>query len=250
MAEVFKLPRRTTVLDFLPYQTKARVNLDYYEDEGTHSDTGVRIEEGKSSTLIVNQSLGFPARNFSIGSLGLTIGEVYSVRVRRKNQTGWGQWSHRLREILFSNDLLLPPNVTRGEPIDTIAQTIPTTPDFIGAASLQRDLIEHKMQTGHRWRRLKHTSSRYAARMKWTGLTLTERNTLVSFLEARMDAIEPFSTNDFVHGTRIWYTRRGQIHIEQLAPTIYGVQIEADQSKGIRNWTVELSTVGGPDTIL
>lgn len=250
MAEIIALPRRATILNFTPYETKARVNIDYYEDEGTPEDEGFRIEEGKGSTIIVDATTGFSSRNFTISALNLAIGEIYSLRVRRKNETGWGPWSNRFRSIVETDKILLPPNATTGEPLSDTAQPIPFTPDFIGAATIQRDLVEHRMETGQRWRRLKHTSARYSARMKWSGLVTADKNTLVAFLEARLNAIEPFETNDFVHGTRRWFTQRGTIQIEQLAPTVYGVQINADESKALRFWTVGASTVGGPDKIL
>lgn len=250
MAETIRKPDPPTVLQFLPYETKAFVATDYYEQEGTHLDTGYRIEEGKGSVIIVDSTLGFGARNFTISALNLTVGQVYSLRVRHKNETDWSGYSARYRTIVEADGFLLPPNVAKGEPLGDTDQTIPFTPDFVGQAPLQRALIEHRMQTGHRWRRLKDTGARYSARMKWVGLTIAQKNTLVSFLEARLDAAEPFLTNDFVHGTRRWFTRHGSIHFEKLAPPFYGVQIDADQSKAVRFWTVGSSAIGGPDPII
>lgn len=250
MAEVIRKPDAPTILRFQVYETKARANTDYYEQEGTHLDTGYRIWKGKSSINIVDGTLGFGTRVFSIGALNLTVGELYTLRVRWKNETDWSFWSYPYRAILEASDFVLPPNIAKGEPLNAAAQPLPFVPDFIGQASLQRDVIDHRLQTGQRWRRLKHTAARYSARMKWVGLTISERNTLVSFLEARLDAAEPFETNDFVHGARRWFTRRGSIQYEKLAPPFYGVQIEADQSKAVRFWTVGLSDVGGPDPII
>lgn len=248
---LIRAPDRPTVLHFQPYNGRARVccsPFTVFNDEGTHIDTEIAIDRVDPFATVDQRTLGFGASNFTITGLSLQIATLYRCRVRNKNEVGFGKWSLP-NAGLIPADLSLPEINVPIEPVPETALVIPITPTFQASTEELRPHVEWPTMTGDLVRRLQHTRPRRAAPIRWQHLKTAERDTLVAFLDARINAVEAFQTADPVHGDRLWFVREGRYSVIMDAPGTWTIEADADEVFTTRFWTVGKSKVGGSDKI-
>jgi len=248
------LPLPPTVLSFAPYSTFAAMSCSPFAQLvgngvlGTHLDTRVIVQRVKPVETIVDRTMGVGQTSFTLTSLGLIAGLTYSCRVAYANQVGFGKFS-KLFLARVPAELDLPAVTVPTEPFPVAPQALPLEPSFVARPESVRDSIEWITEAGDTIRRLKQEKPRRASQLTWDGLTTVEKDTIRGFLLDRLAAVEPFQTTDHVHGTALWFVRRGTIETIQLAPGTWNVQAQVDEIVTERMFTVGVSTIGGPDPI-
>ena len=145
--------------------------------------------------------------------------------------------------------LELPAITVPTEPVALTSQPIPIQPSYIVDPVFRRERREWLTETGDTGRRLAQSKQRLATTLTWENLDSTDRDTIKSFLLARVDAVESFATNDHVHGDREWFVRLGRVEVRQTSPNGWGIRVEADEIIVKRYFTVGLSSIGGADPI-
>jgi len=255
-------PRRPTVLLFTPWATAARVCAYAFRDKGTHSDTRIQVKRNDDGTVVADVTLGYAATDFTLTSIGLFAGDVYSVRVKYKNAVGWSAWSKAYRAAvpveLASAGITVP-----AEPeLHTVELDV--APSHVFDVHEGRKLREKRMETGHVFRRLEQTTQRRTIRFVWRKVTAAERASIVAQignvirygLSFRCDFD---GAEDMLAGVGLFPDRHAFAPVAGRMQTTYfgkfnGVDvytIEADMVEvhAERFFTVGKSAVAGPDPI-
>lgn len=244
------LPLPPTIHLFSAYPTFASINGSFFGNDGPHIDTEYAIDRVSPPQRIVLQTTGFKSINVTVLGVSLVAGETYRARLRHANAEGFGAFS-RSYFASVPTSLRLPAASVPTEPLQPGAP-IPLTiqPSYSIRPVHERAKIEWQSETGDLIRRLGQDAQRQAVVLVWENLPTATKDTLRTFLLARMAAVEPFETTGEELGTRKWFARKGRLETRQTAPEVWTVQIEADEIVTRRFWRVNQSQIGGPDEIM
>lgn len=221
------LPLRPTLELFIAYADRVIVNAGRYIDlRGTLQDTEVRVRRVGTETVIVNDvSIGAEIRDMITG-LSLIAGEVYYLRMRHENETGWSGWSvpmySRVPKPITLAELSVP-----GEPAS--GGTIPIEPDFPSEVQRKRAMVQVETQTRHAWRRPTQHRDRGRVEFVWSNKTQAERDSITNFLRARIAARQSWETTTAYFGNRSWFVRAGAYEVSLVAPGVWTIRASADQ---------------------
>jgi len=198
---------------------------DKYRSAGgeTHTTTGVQLRDSSGSTVHDDQTL--PAdRRHTITGLTLTPGEVYSARMRYENSAGWGPYSpwyaERVPFELNYTEASVPALPGDGG-------ALPHAPSFPQAVPVLRSVHDRLVDSGQSHRRPASLQAIRRAELIWEHLTESEKDTLVAFIEARIEAAEAFTDSTEALGSNAWLAEAGTIHIELGTRATWTVSVQA-----------------------
>ena len=212
-------PDPPTILMFSPYPTFAAIEGSIFTNRasgnggaGTHQDTNVQLHRVTPPTLIRSFTAGAGITTIRLLALGLQPSGTYRARMRYSNENGFSDWSRNyFAKVPIT--LELPAITVPTEPVALTSQPIPIQPSYIVDPVFRRERREWLTETGDTGRRLAQSKQRLATTLTWENLDSTDRDTIKSFLLARVDAVESFATNDHVHGDREWFVRLGRVEV-------------------------------------
>lgn len=241
-------PSQPSILHFHPYTDLVIVNGErFVEQVATHTDTQLRIWSVETGDLVLDHTAGLALRDLRVAIVGdpLTPGRFYRAQLRYQSDGGWSPWSDN--EISrVSTELSFEPISVPDEPED--GGTCPFVPEFPDEDHRVRPLIEKDLATGHVQRRPAHSKGRRWTTLVWHALDDADKDTLLAFLDARIEANEAFTVDDVAHTGTSWLARRGGREVAQ-SNLVWTVRIEADEIIRSRAWTVGVTTVGSDDPI-
>lgn len=243
------LPLPPTIHLFTPYPTFASINGSFFGNDGTHIDTEYAIDRVSPPERIVLQKTGFESINVTVLAITLVAGETYRARLRHANAEGFGAFSRSFFATV-PTALRLPAVSLPTEPLPPGAPLqLPIQPSYDIRPVQERLRMQWDTETGDLIRRLGQDAQRQAVVLVWEHLPTATKDTLRTFLLARIAAVEPFETTGEELGTRKWFARKGRLETRQTGPEVWTVQAEADEIVTTRFWTVNASQIGGPDEI-
>jgi len=246
------IPRRPQIELFTPFRTKARVAAHPYIDpRGTHLDTHIRIYRASPKAMIASITLGVGDHSHTVGGITLAAGVLYYARVRYQNETGWSSWSKSRFETTKADVDFLPIAVdVEPQP----GGAIPFNPSWTVQLNRVHEILQWRTDTRHLGRRLRFEDERMRLRFTWDNLDQAKHDTLIAFIQARIDGRESFSTSGEQLGDRNWFPRGGSMEVSQVGNdsrgvgrngVLWSVSIDAVEVFGDAPFTIDESEIGG-----
>lgn len=223
------VPQRPSVLLFSPYTDRIVVAAEPYHGTGSHTESGLQLRNPAGTTVLTKTGLAASDRHVVTLLTPITAGETYGVRVRYRNADGWGPYGPWYAERVprgLSYSQADPPDA----PSD--AGDLPIAPGDPQEVEHVRPLYDDEVDSGQTLRRPLTTAGHRRARLVWRNLNEADRDTIVAFLRARMDAdpVEAFRDQGAdagnALGDRVWVPVNGTLTTEETQVDVFTVTVD------------------------
>lgn len=188
------ITERAKLLLFVPYLTTARLNGTLYVNDLPHTDTEYLIADLNGVTE-KTALVGAGVTNFNVTGLTLNSGETYTARLRYLNASGSATWSATSASTVAGPGFDLPvvPNLPALPGETGTPFPLSLAPSYRVEVETRRGIVTHITAAGQHIRRLTSIEGTRRVRLSWFGLTIAQRDTILSVLQ---DSLGTFASTD------------------------------------------------------